>query len=51
MIVLAGLQIRMTFDATTAAASGARAHDILVFVDNLAEQRVEECFRVVLRVE
>lgn len=37
----------MTFDAGAAPPG---THSVLVFVDNVAERRVEECFRVVLRV-
>lgn len=40
-------QLRMTFDASSA---GRGTTDLLVFVDDVAEKRVEECFRVRLSV-
>jgi hypothetical protein len=47
-------QVRMTFDANGAGGAGAGAgagtHDLLVFVDDPILRRVEECFRVVLRI-
>ena len=42
-------QVRMTFDARSSSTSGG-THDLLVFVDDLAQSRVAEGFRVMLRI-
>ncbi|GAB4818554.1 hypothetical protein N2152v2_005600 [Parachlorella kessleri] len=43
-------QVRMTFDASGGSSTSGGTHELLVFVDDLAQSRVAECFRVTLRI-